>query len=120
MAHKARIPSSATAPDTNPELISAEQLNRIDNTLDDIYQYFRYLSRQSFRHAIRREICAGLKVDSLIDLRADRVGHIMQWLERLRTDAIANWVAIGALEQRFLNSWMQDSRKADGQQKVAE
>lgn len=39
MAHKARIPSSATALDTSPELINAYQLNGIDNKIDDIYQF---------------------------------------------------------------------------------
>jgi len=112
MAHKARIPSSAPAPDTNPELINAYQLNGIDNKLDDIYQFVRYISKQVFRNAIKRELCAGLKLASLLDLPAKDVTLVMQWLERLRNDAIRNYVATSALEQRFLNQWLLDSREA--------
>jgi len=109
MAHKARIPSSAAAPDTHPELINAYQLNGIDNKLDDLYQYFRYISKQSFRNAIRREICAGLKVAQLIDLPAKDMPVVMQWLDSLRNEAIRNWVATRSLEQRFLNQWLENS-----------
>lgn len=109
MAHKARIPSSAAAPETNPELINAYQLNGIDNKLDDLYQYFRYISKQSFRNAIRREICAGLKVAQLIDLPAKDMPLVMQWLDSLRNEAIRNWVATRSLEQRFLNQWLENS-----------
>lgn len=112
MAHKARIPSSATALDTNPELINAYQLNGIDNKIDDIYQFVRYITRQVFRNAIKRELCAGLKLASLLDLPAKDVTVVMQWLERLRNDAISNYVATSALEQRFLNQWLLDSREA--------
>ena len=112
MAHKARIPSSASAPDTNPELINAYQLNGIDNKLDDIYQFVRYVSKQVFRNAIKRELCVGLKVASLLDLPAKDVTVVMQWLERLRDDAIRNCVATSSLEQRFLNQWLLDSREA--------
>jgi len=108
MAHKARIPSSATALDTNPELINAYQLNGIDNKLDDIYQFVRYVSKQVFRNAIKRELCAGLKLASLLDLPAKDVTVVMQWLERLRNDAISNYVATSALEQRFLNQWLEN------------
>lgn len=112
MAHKARIPSSAPAPDTHPELINAYQLNGIDNKLDDIYQFVRYISKQVFRNAIKRELCAGLKLASLLDLPAKDVAVVMQWLERLRNEAIRNYVATQALEQRFLNQWLLDSRAA--------
>ena len=112
MAHKARIPSSAPAPDTNPELINAYQLNGIDNKLDDIYQFVRYVSKQVFRNAIKRELCIGLKVASLLDLPAKDVTVVMQWLDRLRNDAIRNCVATSSLEQRFLNQWLLDSREA--------
>jgi hypothetical protein len=78
MAHKARIASSAPAPDTNPELINAYQLNGIDNKLDDIYQFVRYISKQVFRNAIKRELCAGLKLASLLDLPAKDVTLVMQ------------------------------------------
>jgi len=110
MAHKARIPSSATATalDTNPELINAYQLNGIDNKIDDIYQFVRYITRQVFRNAIKRELCAGLKLASLLDLPAKDVTVVMQWLERLRNDAISNYVATSALEQRFLNQWLEN------------
>lgn len=111
MAHKARIPS---APDTHPELINAYQLNGIDNALDDLYQYFRYISKQVFRNAIKREICVGLKVAQLIDLPASDVPVVMKWLDSLRNEAIRNWVATRSLEQRFLNGWLEESRKADG------
>lgn len=113
MAHKARIPSSAAAPETNPELINAYQLNGIDNRLDDIYQFVRYISKQVFRNAIKRELCVGLKVSQLIDLPARDVPVVMQWLDNLRSEAIRNCVASGALEQRFLAQWLQDSREAD-------
>ena len=115
MAHKARIPSSAPALDTNPELINAYQLNGIDNKLDDIYQFVRYISKQVFRNAIKRELCAGLKIASLLDLPAKDVTLVMQWLERLRNEAIRNYVATQSLEQRFLNQWLENSRKADQQ-----
>lgn len=113
MAHKARIPSSASAPDTNPELINASQLSSIDHAIDTVYEYFRYIGKQVFRNAIRREICTGLKVARLIDLPAGRVPGVMQWLESLRCDSIANKVASSSLEQRFLNGWLEESRKAD-------
>lgn len=117
MAHKARIPSAATAPDTNPELINAYQLNGIDNKLDDIYQFVRYVSKQVFRNAIKREICVGLKVAQLIDLPASDVPLVMKWLDSLRNAAISNWVATQSLEKRFLNTWLEESRAAD---KIAE
>lgn len=110
MAHKARIPS---APDTQPELINAYQLNGIDNALDDLYQYFRYISKQVFRNAIKREICVGLKVAQLIDLPASDVPVVMKWLDSLRNEAIRNWVATQSLEKRFLNAWLEESRAAD-------
>lgn len=113
MAHKASIPSCASAPDTNPELINAYQLNGIDNKLDDLYQYFRYISKQVFRNAIKRELCVGLKVSQLIDLPAKDVPVVMQWLDSLRNEAIRNWVATQALEQRFLNQWLQESHAED-------
>ncbi len=109
MAHKARIPS---APDTHPDLINAYQLNGIDHAIDAAYEHFRYVSKQSFRHAIKREICAGLKVSQLIDLPASDVPVVMRWLDSLRNEAIRNWVATQALEQRFLNGWLEESRKA--------
>jgi hypothetical protein len=110
MAHKARIPS---APDTHPELINAYQLNGIDNALDDLYQYFRYISKQVFRNAIKREICVGCGVARLIDLHEKQVAGVMQWLELLRRDAIQNSVASSSLEQRFLGSWLENSREVD-------
>lgn len=110
MAHKARIPS---APDSKPELINAYQLNGIDNKLDDVYQYFRYISKQVFRNAIKREICVGLKVAQLIDLPASDVPLVMKWLDSLRNAAISNWVATQSLEKRFLNTWLEESRAAD-------
>lgn len=112
MAHKARIPS---APDTNPELINAYQLNGIDHAIDRAYEHFRYISKQVFRNAIKREICVGLKVAQLIDLPASDVPLVMKWLESLRNEAIRNWVATQALEQRFLNAWLEESRLADKQ-----
>lgn len=113
MAHKARIPSCASAPDTHPDLINAYQLNSIDHAIDAAYAHFRYLSKQVFRNAIKREICAAAKVDRLIDLRETQVEGTMQWLERLRRDAIQNSVASSALEQRFLGSWLGNSRAVD-------
>lgn len=119
MAHKARIPS---APDINPDLINAYQLNGIDHAIDAAYEHFRYVSKQSFRNAIKREICTGCGVDRLIDLRESQVDGVMQWLELLRRDAIQNSVASRSLEQRFLGGWLEHSRKSDkpaDQQKAA-
>lgn len=47
-----------------------------------------------------------------LPLPAKDVTLVMQWLERLRNEAIRNYVATSALEQRFLNQWLLDSRAA--------
>lgn len=113
MAHKASIPSCASAPDTDPELINAYQLNDIDHAIEAAYQHFRYVSKQVFRNAIKREICTGCGVARLIDLHAKQINGVMQWLERLRREAISNSVASSSLEHRFLNGWLEHSRQAD-------
>lgn len=113
MAHKARIPSCASAPDANPEFVDAYHLNGIDNKIDSLYQYFRYISKQSFRNTIKRELCAGCGVKRLVDLHESQVEGVLQWLDMFREDAIRNWVATQSLEQRFLRGWMEHSRAAD-------